>query len=193
MALCNSLNNNISACASSVGGPGGVEDGIYIVAKQDIDQAALLAAYDTINKVKLTNLPLLSGKKMYYIGGLRNSFVPSSTLSIVGKFTQELHSIEMTVFDSNVATKWLVELMKNGKFVVVYRNNDGEFEVLGLGAGLLMTTKTYTPVSAESRRGVKLTLASSSDQQEPYAPATLLITDQVVTLAYLESKVFVAA
>ena len=187
--LCSSLNNNIPApCAFT---PGGVEDRVFIIEKKNIDQALLNLAYDSSNKVKLNNLPLLAGKKFFYIDGLRSSFVPSSTFSEVGPFTQELHAIEMTIYNADVETKWLIELMKNGKFVIVYRNNDGEFEVLGLGAGLVVTAKVYTPTVAETRRSTKLTFASKANQQEPYAPATLLITDQTTTLAYLESKLFV--
>lgn len=189
MGLCDSLNGNIPGpCEATAGG---VEDKIYIIERKNIDIALLNLAYDASNKVKLNDFPLLAGKKLYMIEGARGStFVPSSTFSEVGVFTQELHSIEMTVYRSDVKTKWLIELLKNGKFVVIYRNNDGDFEVLGAGAGLVMTAKAYTPTVAETRRSTKLTFASKANQQEPYAPATLLKTDQNTTLAYLESLVY---
>lgn len=126
----------------------------------------------------------------YEYTGKNNSNEPMSTMEKTRYNEAHLHEVRIKVFSNDPDVKKELQNGTKTKKVVVVQNNDGDFEVYGLGQGLVVKEMVRNPLDAETGGAWDILLGSDDNvSKEPRVPETFLDTDFDTTLTKLQAQV----
>lgn len=176
---------------------GGIEQDVVLINKNDIDIVTTVTS--TTNRVLLTNLQLKPGKTGYKLTGVKQSNGKSWELvkkeNSPDKFK---HTFSGVIFNPSAENKMQADyLSQGGSYIAVVEqkwkgaNNTGAFEVLGLSAGMELSTMTNS--SKENDNMILFELASVDGYEEPTMPKTLLDVSYAATKTVFDNKFIQAA
>jgi hypothetical protein len=166
----------------------GVKDAyLYLFNYSDLESVT----EDGSNPNLLTDITLVSGKKIYRYEGKNNSIEPRSALNKQRYAEVWDHEVIFKIFDNTADIKEQLDFLKSTKVIAIVENNYAgtdsatSFEIYGLRAGLELTVSERIVNDQETQGAYNLTLASGEFAKEPYLPATLWDTDYATTKAIL--------
>ena len=104
------------------------------------------------------------------------------------------HKLTCIVFGNDPDYKKFIEDLKEGRFVVIVKNNynnlnksttpsDSVYEILGMTNGLEVLTCERNKSDKDTQGAFKVELGCNADVKEPHLPATLYKTDLATTAA----------
>lgn len=98
------------------------------------------------------------------------------------------HSVNLTIMDSDQATKNNVEAMMRGLVVCIVMKKDGTGEIYGREQGLKLVATTYNPQSPEMGATIPIELLTPADSaKETKMPVTIDAGDEATTLAMIDA------
>lgn len=164
---------------------GGLEANIVLIPRVNLNYAEV--EHDPANKMLVTNLICLPGKKGYRIQHVKQ--VHNASSEFVPKQTgpdKHKHLFKGVVLNFNVDNKLQAQQMsEGGKYVAViellWKGEDAAdaFQILGLKCGLGLSLMTWN--ANENDATIQFELSSAENLEEPTLPLTLLITDYATT------------
>lgn len=157
---------------------GGIEVNVNLINVNDIDVAA--TTFSLTNKLVVTNLQLLPGKRAFFIQGVKQ--IQSGASELVKKELgpdKHKHTFNGVALNFSAANKLQLQNMSEGsKYVAVLElkwkgaDNKDAFQILGLKSGLELATMAWN--TKENDGTVQITLSSTDGYEEPTLPLTLL-------------------
>lgn len=130
-----------------------------------------------------------SASAFEYIGK-NNSNEPLTTMEKTRYNEAHLHEVRIKVFSNDPDVKKELQNGTKTKKVVVVQNNDGDFEVYGIGQGLVVKEMVRNPLDAETGGAWDILLGSDDNvSKEPRIPETYFDTDFDTTLTNLQAQV----
>ena len=165
---------------------GGIEQNVVLINKDDIDINATTT--DATNRLQVTAIHLKPGKTGYKLTGIKQANGKAWELvkkeNAPDKFK---HTFSGVIFNPSLENKIQADsLSKGGKYVVVVEQvwkgagNKDAFEVLGLNAGLELSTMTNS--SKENDNMIMFELASSDGFEETTMPKTFFKTEETYAI-----------
>jgi hypothetical protein len=142
----------------------GLKDRAIIINKDDL----LAPIVDEKNPLKISSLLLKAGKKGYLIEGINNTLKArdSAAASTIGvNFT---HEFDFVVLEAGPDAVAVAQEIAYGRYVVVYPDNNNNFRVMGLNAGLKHSAGGSDSENTDLGGSYAITLMS--DREKGYAP-----------------------
>ena len=181
MSICNTISIGASYdCENPI--QAGLQPQIIIMNKDDI------LSYTILNN-KITDITLKGGKQAYLFEGIRSSINAEFERVDTGLSNGYSHNVAFQVFDITSTQKLNLEVLAIVKTVVivfnknVLGNEDGYFEVFGIGAGLEGETLTRINRDQETNGSFSVSLKTSDSVIESKVPYNFFDTDYDTTLA----------
>jgi hypothetical protein len=171
---------------------GGLETDVLIINADDINIAT--TTIDSVNKIKMTNLALKTGKTGFLLQGVKQ--INGTNYELVKKeFGPDKfkHVFSGVILNASALNKLqATQLSEGGKYVIVVEqkwkgaSNADAFQVYGYKSGLELMTMTSS--SKENDGTISFTLESTEGYEEPTLPLTLLETDYATTKTAFDAK-----
>lgn len=163
---------------------GGIEVNAVLINKADIDYSAI--TFDATSETTLKGLPLIAGKKGFFIQGVKQ--VNALKFELVVKEQSEdmfKHGFSGILQNASASNLDRLNEMKDAELVVVvetkFKGEDMKdaFKVGGLFAGLKLVTSTYNTSENDANVAFELTSADGYEEDKPVL--TLLDVDYTTT------------
>jgi len=147
--------------------------------------------YNTTNTSVVENIIMKAGTMMYAFDGVRSSNIPQVDLVADDISVGFNHQVDFSAFEVDSAAKVNLQGMAAKKTFAIYQNpkdsslGDAVWEVLGLSAGLEMSTLQRLPASKDG--SYKIQLKTSEQSSETGLPNSFWDTDIETTEAIIDS------
>jgi hypothetical protein len=157
----------------------GVDDEVLLINFDDITGYT----YNVTNPEIIEAITLASGAVAYSFQGQNFSNEPDHAYTKSGFSNFFNHQIRLRVFANDPETKKQLNLVANGKFVAIIKNNyvnaagNTAYELYGLKNGLVQQDGVRTVASIEEGGAHNILIGSHESALEPKLPATVFITD----------------
>jgi len=153
--------------------------------------------YNITNATLIESITMKSGTAFYAFNGVRSSNKPEVSLVADDISVGFNHQIDFSVFEVGSVDKVNLQGMAAVKQVVIYQNpkdsslGDSVWEVLGINAGLEMSTLNRLPASKDG--SYKVQLKTSESASETGLPNSFFVTDIATTEALIDALLIPAA
>lgn len=158
----------------------GVEPQVILINLSDI------FSYVVVDN-KITDINLYGGKQAYLFEGMKQSVRPETERADAGLSTGFTHQIAFQIFDISSEQKEQLLKMAVGKLVGIINNmpvpgnEDGYFEVFGIGAGMEAIKLTRINRDAETQASFSIILNTGEHVRESKLPYNFFDTDYQTT------------
>lgn len=147
--------------------------------------------YDVTNPSKITDIQMITGKKLYALKGVKKLLNPGSSLVVApDRADRYQHGFNFQGFEFKAADIENIAALDD-LFVVVemidkVAGGDGTFRAFGVKNGLYKSVLNWTANDIDG--AIAIELASQEGAGEAYPWYTVLATNYATTLALLESQ-----
>ena len=172
---------------------GGVTSRLHIINSVDIASVT----YDATNPLIVTGITLVTGAQAWTWDVYKRNHKPKATQKDTTYSTNYQHELVSYIPEWDSASKYNVEQLGNGYYVVIAENlqntTDAAFEIYGLKSGLRSQDGAVRDLGADE--GIfKLTMANDADQFEDHLPASFVVTAGMPAVySYTATKAAVVA
>ena len=138
----------------------GLKDRAILINREDI----VTHVFDVNNPLKVSDLVLKTGTKGYLIEGINNTLKgrDSSAPSTIGvTFT---HEFDFVVLEAGPDAVQVAQELNYGRYVAVYEDNNNQFRIKGLNAGMKPTANGSDSENVDLGGSYAITLASDKEK-----------------------------